>query len=120
MNGVSSNVVAQNWGLADDTPSPTDFDGDGKTDFCVYRSTQHTWYMLRSSDGVFNGIDYGLNTDKPVPADYDGDGKADVAVLRESTSSSWYVLQSTNNQTASYTFGTNYTAHGKVMKLYRP
>jgi (2Fe-2S) ferredoxin len=64
-------------------------DGDGKTDFAVYRDG--IWYMMQSSQG-FAAVQFGLASDKPTVGDYDGDGKADQAVYRNGI---WYVLRST-------------------------
>ncbi len=76
------------WGDANtDFPAPGDYDGDGKDDFCVFRTStvagaQAYFLLLRSSDLVFQQIDWGLTGDKPVARDYDGDGKTDPATFR--------------------------------------
>ncbi len=81
---------------------PFDFDGDGRADVSVYRPTDGTWYLLRSTHG-FTGVRFGISTDKIVPADYDGDGRTDVAVYRPSDGV-WYTLQSTQGFKA-FSFG---------------
>ncbi|MBN1676131.1 MAG: VCBS repeat-containing protein, partial [Kiritimatiellae bacterium] len=74
--------------------APNDYDGDGKTDLCLYLPRSGTWYMLQSRDG-FRACQFGWQGPIPVPADYDGDGKADVA-LYYPPSGTWYILQSQN------------------------
>jgi glucose/arabinose dehydrogenase/PKD repeat protein len=69
-----------------------DFDGDGKTDFGVYRPSSGQWWVVGSGTPV-PMRNWGVSTDVPVPADYDGDRNADAAVWRPANGT-WYVLGS--------------------------
>ena len=51
-----------------------DYDGDGKTDVSVFRTSTGEWY-LKPFDGGDHRVAWGVGTDKIVPADYDADGK---------------------------------------------
>ncbi|MCD9187002.1 MAG: FG-GAP-like repeat-containing protein [Pyrinomonadaceae bacterium] len=105
-------------------PAPFDFDGDGKTDYGVFRPSEGIWYLLESQAG-FAGIRFGLQNDRLVPADYDGDGKSDVAVFRAGT---WYLLGSqTGFMQVSFGLTTDipvpadYDGDGKAeIAIYRP
>jgi hypothetical protein len=79
------------WGVSGDIPTPGDFDGDGKTDFAIYRPSNGYWYARRSSDLAWYVLQWGIAGDKPVPADFDGDGKTDAAVFRPSDGN-WYIF----------------------------
>lgn len=84
--------------------TPFDFDGDGKADVAVYRSSGGDWYRLNSIDGAFNGQHFGAVNDKPVPADFDGDGKTDLAIYRPA-SGAWYWINSSTNTLSGVAFG---------------
>lgn len=72
-----------------------DFDGDGLSDFAVFRPSDSTWYIRGSTEGP-SAVRWGLPTDKLVPEDYDGDGKTDPAVFRDGV---WYLLNSSEGPT---------------------
>jgi hypothetical protein len=84
----------------------TDFDGDGKADSSVYRSSDRFWYINRSTLG-FTSAQLGISTDKLAPADYDGDDKTDIAVWREAPAgqAAFYILQSLTNTVRIEQFG---------------
>ena len=88
------------------TPNPNvrtrfDFDGDRRADLVVFRPSNGTWYMNRTSTG-FYVQQFGQNGDKDVAADYDGDGKTDIAVYRSGT---WYRTRSSTLTYDTATFG---------------
>jgi hypothetical protein len=83
-----------------------DFDGDRRTDISLYRPSDRTWYMLKSSNGNFFARQFGIATDIPVPEDFDGDSTTDIAVFRPSEGN-WYRLNSSNNVFVGFHWGTN-------------
>jgi hypothetical protein len=84
----------------------SDFDGDGRADASVFRPSDGTWFLNRSTQG-FAAVQLGISTDKLTPADFDGDDKADIAVWREApaTQAAFYILQSSNSTLRIENFG---------------
>jgi hypothetical protein len=81
-----------------------DFDGDGKSDFSIYRPEAGEWWYLKSSDSSNVAAQFGTASDKVVPADYTGDGKADFAFYRPEKGE-WYVLRSEDFSYYAFPFG---------------
>ena len=88
----------------EEAAAEADFDGDGKTDISIFRSSAGQWWHLRSSDGTNRAFGFGAGTDKPVPADFTGDGKADMAFWRPA-SGEWFFLRSEDASFYSFPFG---------------
>jgi hypothetical protein len=107
-----------------------DYDGDGLTDFAVWRPATGNWIIDQSSSNTRRTQQWGGGSfgDVPVPGDYDGDGKSDLAVFRAPTGS-WYVLKSSDNTLFGVSWGASgdkpvpgdYDADGKTdVAVFRP
>jgi len=107
-----------------------DFDGDGRTDFSVFRPSEGNWYLRRSMAGQLT-LRWGESGDTLIPGDYDGDGKTDTAVFRASSGAAadFYILNSNGFVINNFSFGEpgdepvvgDYNADGRTdAAVYRP
>jgi hypothetical protein len=94
------------WGASGDHFLTGDFDGDRLSDVAVWRPSNGTFYVRRSSNGALMAQPWGLPGDDPVPGDYDGDGRTDFAVWRPSDGV-WYVRRSVNGTLLAQPWGTS-------------
>lgn len=79
----------------------SDFDGDGKTDYSVYRPSTGDWVVEKSSDSSTSTTAWGgFAGDIIVPGDYDGDNKSDHAIFRPSTGTWWFIMSSNGSRPA--------------------
>ncbi len=86
INGTPTTKNQTDFGVASDSLTPGDFDGDGKDDIAVWRSEANnsTFYILQSSTNTLRTVRFGIPNDDPfVIADYDGDGIDDPAIFRK-------------------------------------
>ena len=97
---------AARLGMPGDIPVLGDFDGDGKTDFAVYRPSAGKTYIIKSSDYAGYFVQLGSSSDVPVAADHDGDGKTDV-VLYTAADHDWKILESSTNTNTVTVFAGN-------------
>ncbi|MBE7516824.1 MAG: VCBS repeat-containing protein [Chloracidobacterium sp.] len=119
LNSSNNTVRVQEWGASNilqailfDRPSPADYDGDGKADLAVWRTTDNLgeaarFVILQSSSETPRSVTWGSWQDVPVPADYDGDQAADPAIVRSNGSGGkqWWIMKSTTNSHSVATFG---------------
>jgi hypothetical protein len=84
------------WGANDaDWPVPGDFDGDGVSDFAVFRTGTGRWYVDGTSAGRVE-LKWGVSGDIPISADFDGDKIADFGIFRPSTG--WWVIRRSSDK----------------------
>jgi hypothetical protein len=104
-NLVTNNSHSTQFGAANDSYVPADFDGDGIGDLTVWRNSDGTWWWLRSSDNVVNAATWGTSGDLPVAGDYDGDGKTDLAVYRRESPQSHYWIKGSSSGVSVFAWG---------------
>jgi uncharacterized delta-60 repeat protein len=112
-------------------PTPTgsaDFDGDGVSDYSIFRPSTGTWFVLNSSSNNVTTLVFGQNGDIPVDADLDGDGRSDIAVWRPATGT-WFFQRSSDGTFAGAPWGAlgdkpvpgDYDKDGKTdLAIWRP
>jgi hypothetical protein len=108
-NSINSGNNNSNWVFdsscnANQLHTSFDFDGDGRSDIGVFRSSTHEWWLNQSTLGT-NVTLFGNGTDNFTPADFDGDGLTDVAIWRSGTTPKFFILESSTRTVRTETFG---------------
>ncbi|EFK06581.1 FG-GAP repeat protein, partial [delta proteobacterium NaphS2] len=80
----------------------TDFDGDGKSDYAIFRPSDGRWY-IRYATGATAVYTWGSKGDIPCPADVNNDGRAELIVFRP-WQGRWYIRY-WNGSTTSIVWG---------------
>lgn len=79
-----------------------DFDGDGRTDFSIFRPSVAEWWISRSANGGNFAARFGGTADRIAPTDFTGDGRTDIAFWR---AGEWFVFRSEDSSYYSFPFG---------------
>jgi CSLREA domain-containing protein len=91
-----------------------DFDGDGKTDFSVWRVREHDWAIINTRDESLRSVPWPVEfdalRDTIVNGDFDGDGKSDPAVFRI-TDGQWRMVQSSTGVPINLNFAEMLSGH---------
>jgi len=82
LSSATNTVTYTFWGVATDVPVVGDYDGDGKFDYGLWRPSNATFFIQKSTGGNFIQAQLGLPTDTPLTGDFDGDGKSDMGYYR--------------------------------------
>ena len=105
-----------------------DFDGDGGTDFTVFRPSTGQWFIGRNGGLGPAVVQWGEPGDIPVAGDYDGDRISDVAIFRP-RDGAWFIAHSSGIAPRVVIWGQNgdipvpadYDRDGKTdIAIYRP
>ncbi|GEM_PF-370926 len=106
IGGLAIRDIAIGRSTAGGSGSATlDFNGDGRTDYALFRTTNNTWFISPNADGAFFGVPFGLSSsDILTPGDYDGDNRTDISVWRPNQGL-FYVLRSTDSAVTTFQWG---------------
>jgi hypothetical protein len=66
----TSGFAGVSFGAAPDKPAAAGYDGDGKVDIAVWRTSDGTFYILRSANNSFVALQSGASDDLPVASTY--------------------------------------------------
>jgi hypothetical protein len=70
------------WGVSTDIPVTGDFNGDGSSDWALFRPSEGCFYIWLKNTNNAYWVGWGQAGDIPVVRDFGADGKSDVALWR--------------------------------------
>ncbi len=80
--------------MSADVITPGGYNGDGRTDYAVFRPGNATWYVATEAGTSFSAVQFGETADVPAAGDYDGDGQTDIAIQRPDSTAAFWILPS--------------------------
>lgn len=88
-----STIRFEQFGTTSDDPRVVyDYDGDGRADPAVFRTSDDTWYYLGSSNNAARAVTaVRWGTTFANPGDFDGDGRGDFV---DQQGGNWWILNS--------------------------
>lgn len=96
---------ALQFGLGTDAPVVGDWNGDGQSDFGVFRAKGDFgwWYFdsngnRRWDSGIDQALQFGLASDIPIVGDWNGDGQSDFGAVRYKNGQAWWYFDSNGNR----------------------
>lgn len=85
-----------------------DYDGDGRTDIQVYRTSINRFFALSSLNGNLTEVPLGQAGDSvSLTVDFDGDGLSDFSTARYNAEVLWRIRKSTTGQTEETRWGSS-------------
>jgi len=87
--------------------SPSDYDGDGRSDLGVYDVSSGIWNIMTVLGQSYT-LPFGNTATTPMLGDYDGDGCCDFA-LYEAVSGTWYLYNAWTGESFRLNFGDSET-----------
>ncbi|MEO5822534.1 MAG: CHRD domain-containing protein [Vicinamibacteraceae bacterium] len=89
-----------------------DFDGDGRADRALFRTTGQVGFWILYATGSSEYLAFGIPGDDPrVIGDYDADGITDLAIFRTSTNT-WWIRRSTDGAINAFQWGLDFPNPG--------
>jgi hypothetical protein len=113
--GHLSGPLVVPWGQTGDIPIPnSDFFGDGRADYAVFRPSNCYWYVKDPFTGQIRAIPWGAPGDVPIARAHFGGGPWDDMAVYRPSNQTWYVLTGSSGFNPSAAIETQWGAPGDI------